>query len=247
MNRFLQRMVFLLLLIVGVVGCGSSTGTATDDTAVPTTVADAVQATNVPSTEVAEPTAEAMATSLPPTEAPAPTDIPATASMVAPTETPEPAPPGAPSVAVGTPIRLKIPKIGLDAAIEPVGDDIQGRMDVPSRVEDVAWYTKRARPGEVGNAVISGHLDNYKQEPVVFWDLNKLEAGDDVYVVDENNTEWHFQVVNRAVYPDTAVPLDVVFGQSVVANLNLITCNGTWDTATENYNERLVVYTRLVQ
>ncbi len=244
MNRFIQRVMFLLLIILFMVGCGSATGTTTEDSAVPTTVAATTQ---VAPTEVpAAPTEEPQATVLP-TELPAATEVAATATVAAPTETPMPTATTASLAMVGKPVRLMIPRIGIDAAIEAVGDDAQGRMDIPDRVENVAWYTKRAKPGESGNAVISGHLDDYKLDPAVFYDLNQLVAGDEVIVVDENGTEWHFSVENVAVYGDKEVPLDIVFGQAVIPKLNLITCKGTWDATAENYDQRLVVYTHLIQ
>jgi hypothetical protein len=55
-------------------------------------------------------------------------------------------------------VRLTIPKLGIAPYVEPVGL-VQGAMDVPSNIWDVAWLKIGPRPGDVGNAVIDGHLD----------------------------------------------------------------------------------------
>jgi sortase A len=51
--------------------------------------------------------------------------------------------------------------------------------------------------------------------------------------------------VDKQVYPYNDAPLQQIFGPSPQAHLNLITCGGTFDRASRNYNKRLVVYTRL--
>src|SRR5690348_15382799 len=40
----------------------------------------------------------------------------------------------------GLPVRIKIPAIGVDAAIEYVGLTPDGLMDVPKKWENTAWY-----------------------------------------------------------------------------------------------------------
>lgn len=117
-------------------------------------------------------------------------------------------------------------------------------MDVPQEVENVAWYSPGARPGAPGNAVFSGHFDDYKQEPAVFWRLNELRVGEVVTVVDEFGAERRFEVIGTEIYRYDQAPLLRIFGPDQTANLNLITCNGIWDSNAWNYDKRLVVYTR---
>ena len=40
-------------------------------------------------------------------------------------------------------------------------------------------------------------------------------------------------------------PLQMIFGTSSKAHLNLITCDGVWDPAKKIYDKRLIVYTEL--
>jgi hypothetical protein len=77
-----------------------------------------------------------------------------------------------PEPAVGLPVRLRIPAIAVDAAVEHVGLTPDGAMDVPASYADVAWYTLGPKPGEPGNAAIAGHLDSPTAR-TAFWDLRK--------------------------------------------------------------------------
>jgi LPXTG-site transpeptidase (sortase) family protein len=147
----------------------------------------------------------------------------------------------------GIPQKLRIPKFNIEATVEGVGLDAQKRMDIPKNSDDVGWYDLGPKPGEKGNAVIDGHLDKVTGAPSVFWNIAKLSAGDSIYVTDSNGKEYTFSVVKVSEYPDNNFPIQEVFGSSSVPMLNLITCQGTWDSAAKNYSDRVVVYSRLVE
>src|SRR5579864_1086732 len=55
------------------------------------------------------------------------------------------------------PAHLTIPAIGLSASVESVGLTKTGAMAVPSNTNNVGWFSLGYRPGEVGNAVLTGH------------------------------------------------------------------------------------------
>jgi hypothetical protein len=192
-----------------------------------------------------------------PTPTPAPTSTPVSPTpepqaTLTPTLTPEPtvttAPP-TPTPIPANPIvpkRLRIPTIGVDSFIEHVGLTGDGAMDTPKNFFNTAWYKLGARPGEVGNAVIAGHVDN-PRGPSVFWDLKKLKPGNRFFVTDDDGTELEFEVYEAETYPFDNAPLDRIFGSSSgEINVNLITCTGTFDRSTQNYDKRLVVYARFV-
>ena len=153
-------------------------------------------------------------------------------------QTPTPTP-------IAAPARLQIPRLGLDVRIERVGQTEGGQMAVPQNPDQVGWYGIGATPGERGNAVISGHLDD-RAGPAVFWQLDQLTVGDEVMVVDVTGATHTFAVIETARYAQDAAPLDKIFGFDLERDLNLITCDGVWNRKTQRYGERLVVYTRLV-
>jgi sortase (surface protein transpeptidase) len=141
------------------------------------------------------------------------------------------------------PVRLRIPSLGIDAAVEQVGVDAEGNMATPEDPWNTGWYAPGVRPGQPGNAAIAGHVDYHNIGEVVFWDLNKLQAGDEVLVDTDNGKTLRFVVQDTTYFfPETA-PLQRIFGAANTANLNLITCGGTFNPATRHYDQRLVVFT----
>jgi len=146
----------------------------------------------------------------------------------------------------GTPKTLSIPKIKVNAMVESVGLDSERKMDVPKDSDNVAWYNLGAKPGSVGSAVIAGHKDEASGAPSVFWDLKKLESGDEIIVTDENGNDYTYSVTEIKDYPDASFPLQKVFNTNGKPYLNLITCEGIFNESTRNYSHRTVVYSELV-
>ncbi|MGD6817222.1 sortase domain-containing protein [Metabacillus sp. 84] len=142
------------------------------------------------------------------------------------------------------PAKVEIPSIEVSADMEHVGTLPSGQMDVPKDDRNAAWYNPGTKPGDKGNAVLAGHVDN-KTGPAVFFDLKKLEKGDEIIVKDDKGKEIVFVVKNKASYGRTDAPLNEIFGSSDKRNLNLITCTGTFDRENGTHEERLVVYTEL--
>lgn len=149
-----------------------------------------------------------------------------------------------PPVTVGLPASLTIPSIGVSAPVEHVGLDGIGNMDVPKNPDNTAWYDRGARPGQRGNAVIAGHVDYAGRGPVIFYNLNKLKQGDEVFVTDDAGTRRRFVVTAVEIYPVTNAPLERIFGGSSSTNLNLISCIGVFDPSSAAYDSRIVVYTQ---
>lgn len=145
------------------------------------------------------------------------------------------------------PVNLKIPKLAVNADVEYVGKDGSGRMDVPKKDEDVAWWKFGAKPGEMGSAVLAGHFDRKDGGPAVFYDLSKLKMGDTIEVMGEKGEILSFEVVGTEIFKDSEFPLQEVFGRTDGRYLNLITCDGVYDRNSKNYSDRLVVFTELVE
>lgn len=139
------------------------------------------------------------------------------------------------------PVRLTIPTINVQAEVVQVGLTAQGAMEVPGNAVDVGWLYIGPRPGEKGSAVMAGHFDGENGEAGVFNDLDKLRAGDKLYVEDEKGEIIAFAVRENRIYdPGFA---DEVFNQNDGAHLNLVTCDGVWEGKKKSYSKRLVVFT----
>ncbi len=150
--------------------------------------------------------------------------------------------------AMTNPARLIIPSIGVVAPVEAVGILSTGDLATPTQNpwEHVGWYETGPRPGEVGSAVIDGHLDRPGGYPAVFWNLRALHVGDKVVVMDTGGKSWTFRVNRVALYPPQQAPVQEIFGNDAGHYLNLITCAGDWIPSQHQTTLRLVVFTTLV-
>lgn len=146
------------------------------------------------------------------------------------------------------PVRLLIPKIGVDAEVNHLGITKSGNMAAPKQFEDVGWYKYGTVPGETGSAVIAGHEDDAIATPAIFYDLHKLRAGDEVVVVGEEGESLRFRVTETKIHPYnlTGPELERIFNADGKRRLNLITCAGDWLPAAKTNDQRLVVYTELI-
>lgn len=162
------------------------------------------------------------------------------------TPTPEPEPEPEPEPPVAPPVRLRIPRINVNARIIPVGVNRYGEMDSPNDAWSVAWYAPGYKPWESGNAVLAGHVDYINVGPAVFWNLKVLAPGDRLVVVAEDNQEYQFEVKEIQRYYANNAPIDRIFGPNPNRGLNLVTCGGVFNPRTHEYDQRIVVYTEAV-
>lgn len=141
-------------------------------------------------------------------------------------------------------IRLKIPIINVDAPIESVGLLADGSMEVPVNPAHVGLFNKGPLPGDIGSAVIAGHYGTWKNGEVsVFENLEKLSVGNIITIEDENGITTNFKVKEIKKYDPTANASDVFASDDEKSHLNLITCTGIWNAATQTYSQRLVIFT----
>lgn len=151
------------------------------------------------------------------------------------------------SVDETAPSRLRIPAIGVDAPIGAVGLAADGSMDVPKHPANTVWYAPGPRPGEVGSAVIAGHVSWVVKATAVFAKLHTLRPGDTITVQDGAGETVSFVVREIRTYGAAADASDVFFSTDGKAHLNLVTCSGTWDKSEKQYAERLVVFADRVE
>jgi sortase A len=146
------------------------------------------------------------------------------------------------------PARLQIPSLKIDAKVQYTTTKANGSMGTPTNFTDVAWYQSGPAPGQIGTAVIDGHVDNGLALAGVFKQLKNIQVGDGVYVVTNAGKKLLFVVTAVKTYPYDAVPpTDIFSSGDNLSHLNLITCTGDWVSAGKTYNQRLVVYTKLVE
>lgn len=158
--------------------------------------------------------------------------------------------------------RIRIPSIGVDAAIgaHPVPDG--GVMPNPYGPGDVSWYDFEStwfggEPGSGQNAVMSGHV-NYDahvsyagvryQGAGIFARLDQLKPGDAIEV-DRGEQTYRYMVSWSQTLPEqTNEAWGSVLSRSVSTDsLTLYTCDGAFDRGTLSFSHRLVVRAERVE
>lgn len=153
--------------------------------------------------------------------------------------------PATSSFARSAPTHLKIAKLNLEADfVPPLGLNEDKTISVPDSYTKVGWYKNGATPGEIGPAVILGHVDSY-EGPAVFFSLGQLEEGDEIEVTRADGTSATFIVDELRRYEQGSFPTEQVYGKINHAGLRLVTCSGLYDKGNQRYTHNLVVYASL--
>lgn len=150
------------------------------------------------------------------------------------------------ATAANQPARLIIPAIGVRATVQSVGlsKTGNGTIGIPSNFTDAAWYNGSPIPGDPGTAIIDGHLDGRYVQKGVFYDLGKLTLGDSIYVEDRAGVRQRFIVTGRQQLASNA-DTSMLFANTSVRQLALITCAGDWLADKHQYSDRIVVFATL--
>jgi len=150
------------------------------------------------------------------------------------------------SSSVGKPTQLLIPSININTNIEHIGLTADGAVGAPEGAREVSWFNAGFRPGEKGNALISGHYGRWKNgTDSVFNLLPTLQSGDLIYVKDDQGTTRSFKVKATRIYgKNDSVP--ELFEGADTAQLNLISCYGEWILSEQTYSKRFVVFAQML-
>lgn len=146
------------------------------------------------------------------------------------------------------PERLQIPAIGVDSTLKQIGLNSKGEITTPplDRDSHAYWLTVSPTPGQLGPAIIVGHVDSAAYGPGVFFKLGAMRQRDKIYITRADGTVAIFEVERVAEYKKSAFPTQQVYGNIDHAGLRLITCGGTFDASIHSYESNVVVYAALV-
>lgn len=142
------------------------------------------------------------------------------------------------------PVRLDIPAVGIHTPLSRLGLHADGTIALPppTRTAPAGWYQHLATPGEIGTAVLVGHVDSARSGPAVFYRLRELRPGDPVAVRRADGTTARFRVVMTRRYAKSRFPAEQVYGAADHAALRLITCGGAFDRRRGHYRDVVVVF-----
>ena len=118
-----------------------------------------------------------------------------------------------------------------------------GAVGVPKGIANAGWFNLGPRPGEEGNSIIDGHFGWWKNgTPGIFNNLYTLQVGDKIYIQDQTGDTITFVVREVHTY-DKDEDASGVFGSGDgLSHLDLITCEGVWNSAQKTYSNRLVIF-----
>ena len=139
------------------------------------------------------------------------------------------------------PVGLSIPALGVTSAVIELGLEDDGSMEVPRGAYPAGWYDQSPTPGELGPAVLAGHVD-WAGKPGVFHAIRDLQPGDEVSVARQDGSIASFRVDRVDEYAKAAFPTEAVYGDLDHAGLRLITCGGDFDDESGSYEDNVVVF-----
>jgi sortase (surface protein transpeptidase) len=145
------------------------------------------------------------------------------------------------------PTEISIPKIGAKSSLIALGLNADRTIQVPpvEQPMQAGWYDKAPTPGEIGPAVILGHVDGSKK-PGIFFRLKEMAAGDEIVVSRQDGSAARFKVTKVEQVSKKDFPTDLVYGNTEGPELRLITCGGVFDHSAKSYQDNIVVFATLV-
>lgn len=139
----------------------------------------------------------------------------------------------------GAPLRVRVPRLGVDAPVDPVGAP-GGTLTPPSDATRLGWWAEGAKPGQRGSVLVAGHTVSTGGGALD--DLEQLRRGDDVVVRTTTGRRTYevvtVQVLGKGVLARRA---QQIFDQRVPSRLVLVTCED-WDGVA--YRSNVVVTAR---
>lgn len=141
------------------------------------------------------------------------------------------------------PVRLRLPRLDVDAQVLPVSVGADGLLGVPDNPRQLGWWSASDRPGmPSGSVVIDGHVDSAALGLGALFRLSEARPGDAVLLTNAAGSSISYTVVARRSYSKATLPAAEVFAADVGPRLVLLTCGGSFDQATRHYADNVVVY-----
>ena len=145
-----------------------------------------------------------------------------------------------PAAARVRPVAIAIPALHVDGPLGELSQADNGELLAPDDPGLAGWYTGGVVPGDVGPAVIGGHVDS-RRGPGVFFALRSLDPGDVVEVTMSDGRVVRFAVTRVREVPKAQFPTASVYAPTPRPELRLITCGGRFDRAARSYVDNVVV------
>jgi hypothetical protein len=121
-------------------------------------------------------------------------------------------------------------------------DPVTGGLDLPKDARTVAWWSPGALPGDArGTVVLAAHV-SYNGRHGPFTRLDRWPAGAIISVRQADGVLRDFRVAGERRVVKSALDREDLFRTTGPPRLALITCGGTYDRATRNFSDNIIVY-----
>ncbi|WP_308279954.1 class F sortase [Pseudonocardia oceani] len=152
-----------------------------------------------------------------------------------------------PAVPTLTPIAVRVPSIAAESSLVATGFNPDGTAEVPpvDQPRQASWFEPGVEPGDVGPAVIYGHVsgrDGGASVPGVFARLAGLGPGDLIETDRSDGVTLRWEVTVVETYDKSRFPSASVYGDTDGPELRLVTCGGRFDAAARSYESNVVAY-----
>lgn len=148
-------------------------------------------------------------------------------------------------VAPERPRILTIESLGVKARVFEVGTDGRGQPQLAKNSYDAGWYNVGTLPGAPGAVVLSGACTGTVGKGI-FNKLHELTKGASIVIEDGDGMLYSYSVSYAETVPVDSVDMTTVLRPTygTTRGLSLIGCAGTYDTKTNDFSNRVIVYAR---
>lgn len=151
------------------------------------------------------------------------------------------------TVAKGDPRYISIPSLKVDnTRVFKVGVDKNNVLKAPNNISDAAWYEKSNRPGDgYGAVLINAHNGGITRDGV-FAKLGEMREGQQITVERGDGKVFTYKVVeNQSMSLEEVNKTGMTMMQQSAEpdkeGLNLITCDGKWVPALQQFDRRIML------
>ena len=141
---------------------------------------------------------------------------------------------------------IRLNTIQTEGYIQSVGVDQNKQVAVPNNIHLAGWFRDTVLPGKKGLSIIDGHVDG-RTSAGIFKSLGNLKQGDQ-FTIEMGNGNLKTFKIKKVSTVDTNLANNELFSQDplIKSQLNLITCGGTFDKQSKQYDKRVIAVSELV-
>ncbi len=143
---------------------------------------------------------------------------------------------------------IRIPSIGVISRVKTLGVDETNKVDAPHNIHDAGWYNGSVRPGSgPGTSLLLGHVSGWTS-PGVFKKIDALQADDKIIIENGEGRTFTYHVYKTETKHVNDIDMNKVLATEKAGEhvIKLMTCAGNFDSDSEQYDSRTIVYAKQI-